>query len=77
MSNNFIEGGGTFIDYRNPKKIFKTTNIEEWNAHLKKTDATVTGTAPCALCSSTVELKDHKYGNKIVCDSCKKEISKK
>lgn len=71
-----IEGGGTFIDYRNPNKIFKTTNIEEWNEHLTKTGATMSGTAPCALCSSTVEFEDLKHGSKIVCDSCKKEVAK-
>lgn len=69
-----IEGGGTFIDYRDPKKIFKTTNIEEWDKHLRETNATVDGTAPCAICNKVVEFKELKFGSKPICDSCKKEL---
>lgn len=69
-----IEGGGTFIDYRNPKQIFKTTNLVEWDKHLKETNATISGIAPCTICSKPVEFEDLKYGSKPVCDSCKKEL---
>lgn len=74
---SFIEGGGEFIDYRNPKKIFKTKNIKEWDEHLKKTGATLSGYAPCGLCSDKiVEFTDLKYGTKPICDSCKEGVSK-
>lgn len=77
MSSKLIEGGGTFIDYRNPNKIFKTTNIQEWEKHLKETKATYSGTAPCAICSNPTEFENITYGTKPVCDSCKKEVAKK
>lgn len=80
MSNNnnksppLIEGGGEFIDYRNPKKIFKTTNPVEWDKHLRDTNATISGTAPCAICARPVEFEELKYTAKPVCDSCKSEL---
>lgn len=73
---SFIEGGGEFIDYRNPKKIFKTKSIKEWEEHLKKTDATYSGLAPCGLCDSPVEFENLKYGVKPICDSCKQGVQK-
>ena len=76
MSKNtpMIEGGGEFIDYRNPKKIFKTTNPTEWDKHLRDTDAKISGTAPCAICNKPVQFEDMKYTSKPVCDSCKEEL---
>ncbi len=73
---SFIEGGGEFIDYRNPKKLFKTKNIDEWNEHLKKTGATMTGVAPCAICGKPVEFENLKVGTKPLCDSCKQGVQK-
>ena len=69
-----IEGGGTFIDYRDPKKVFKTTDPKEWDQHLRDTKATISGSAPCAICNKVVEFEDLKYTSKPVCDSCKKEL---
>jgi hypothetical protein len=68
------EGGGEFVDYRNPKKLFKTTNPDEWDKHLRETDATVSGTAPCAICAKPVTFENIKYTAKPVCDSCKQEM---
>lgn len=75
MPSNFIEGAGEFIDYRDPKKIFKTKNPKEWEEHLRKTGATLSGSAPCVICSNNiVEFKNLRYGIKPVCDSCKGEL---
>jgi hypothetical protein len=71
---SFIEGGGEFIDYRNPKKIFKTKDPVEWDKHLRDTNATISGIAPCAICSQSVEFENLKYTAKPVCDSCKEEL---
>lgn len=76
-TSGMIEGGGEFIDYRDPNKIFRTKNPQEWEEHLKKTGATYSGTAPCAMCSKAVDFKDLKYGIKPLCDSCKGEVSKR
>jgi hypothetical protein len=66
-----IEGGGEFIDYRDPDNIFRTKDPAEWDQHLKDTKATISGTAPCAICSNEVTFEDVTYGTKPVCDSCK------
>lgn len=77
-NTGLIEGGGEFIDYRDPKKVFKTKSIVEWDKHLKETNATVDGSGICAICNTAVvEFKGLKYGTKPICDSCKKDIGVK
>lgn len=68
-----IEGGGVFIDYRIPNKIYKTTDPKEWNKHLIETKATVSGYTPCPVCGNQADYEDAKVGTKPLCDSCKKE----
>jgi hypothetical protein len=70
MSKGIIEGG-EFIDYRDPKKTFRTKDPVEWDKHLKETNAVVSGTGLCAICSQSVQFENIKYGTKPVCDSCK------
>ena len=72
--SEIVEGGGEFIDYRDPEKPFKTKIPGIWDAHLRETGATMTGVAPCVICGKPVEFTDLKFGSKPVCDSCKEEM---
>lgn len=72
--STLIEGGGEFVDYRNPKKLFKTKDPKEWEKHLRDTDGRISGTAPCAICTKEVTFENIKYSSKPVCDSCKEEM---
>ena len=74
MTTKFIEGAGEFIDYRDPNKIFKTKDPVEWDKHLRDTNATKTGTEPCAICSQPTQFENLKYSLKPVCDSCKEKL---
>ena len=76
MTSKMIEGSCEFIDYRDPKKIFKPRDPDEWEEHLKKTGATYSGVAPCGMCGGSVVFKDLKFGIKPLCDSCKGEVKK-
>jgi len=76
LKMSLIEGGGEFVDYRDPQNIFRTKDPAEWDKHLKDTKATISGTAPCAICSVPVEFESIAYGTKPVCDSCKGNLVK-
>jgi hypothetical protein len=69
-----IEGGGEFVDYRDPANVFRTKDPVEWDKHLKDTKATVSGEAPCAICSNVVTFESIVYGTKPICDSCKGKL---
>jgi hypothetical protein len=72
--SSFIEGGGEFIDYRDPNNIFKTRNPNEWDKHLRETKATKSGYEPCAICNTVTQFTDLEYVKKPVCDNCKEDL---
>lgn len=69
-----LEGEGVFKDYNGSedgKPVFETKNPVEWEEHCKETKVTISGTAPCAICSNPVEFEGLAYGKKPVCPDCK------
>lgn len=74
MAKGMIEGAGTFEDSRDPNKVFKTTDPKIWEKHLKETGVTFSGEIPCVICGNQTIVENQLHSQKVVCDSCKKEL---
>lgn len=74
MSNNLIEGEGTFKDYNGSEDgspVFQTQDKDEWEEYCKEKKLTRSGNAPCVICNTNVEFTNLQVGKNAVCDDCK------
>lgn len=55
---------------------FETKDLEKWDEYLKKQKFTLSGSAPCILCSTQVTFTDQPYGHNVLCDNCKEDLKK-
>lgn len=78
MSNDLIEGEGTFRDFNGSEDgapVFETRNKDEWDNYCKEKKLTRSGSAPCILCNTKVEFDNLPVGKNAVCENCKGELT--